>query len=694
MKRDYNMKHTWVRILLVLQCFLLAAPLSANLLDNPGFEQDFQSWNDWGNSFIETTSVHSGAKAARIGTTQGGRAQQVFGLVPGTQYTMCAWSRVDAVTNLSWMGVNVYDAAVTLIDNHQWTVAWTTWQQNSVTFTYPANGNYVDVWVWTDTTTAPTFVDDFTLVAGATCAGGNAPPSAAFSTSTSGLEATFSDASTDGDGSVVAWSWDFGDGNVSSAQHPVHLYAAAGTYSVQLTVTDNEGATGNTSQNVTVPASTAAANFPFPQHVDYAPGTISPDHRSQAQMDNDVRAFYDYWKANFLVSAGTSSGGKPMYRVTFGSGNPGSTVSEGMGFGMIIVATMAGYDPLAKDYFDGLWEFVKEHPSSGDPRLMDWQVPEASGDSSAFDGDADIAYGLLLADAQWGSAGAVNYAADAANLIAGIKDSTIGPASFLPMLGDWVNPAGSPHNQYTPRSSDFMPGHFRAYGRATGDTSWDQVVTNVQAVIDSIQANHSPVTGLLPDFIVDADTTPQPAPPGFLEGANDGHYNYNAGRDPWRLGADALLNNDATSMAQARKIANWINSSTGGNPANIQAGYQLNGTPLDSYFTTFFAAPFGVAAMTEPALQPFLNATYDAVYNTQEDYYSDSVNLLSLLVMSNNFWDPTTIADNGLEVISWVPVYAIPQAQAAAQADFGACDAADGLSRIGLQFWTPNNDGT
>ncbi|MCQ3980590.1 MAG: hypothetical protein DPW09_44850, partial [Anaerolineae bacterium] len=64
-------------------------------------------------------------------------------------------------------------------------------------------------------------------------------------------------------------------------------------------------------------------------------------------------------------------------------------------------------------------------------------------------------------------------------------------------------------------------------------------------------------------------------------------------------------------------------------------------TPLANYFTTFFAAPLGVAAMTVPTQQTWLNAIYDAVHNTQEDYYEDSVTLLCLLVMTGNYWDPS-----------------------------------------------------
>ena len=48
----------------------------------------------------------------------------------------------------------------------------------------------------------------------------------------------------------------------------------------------------------------------------------------------------------------------------------------------------------------------------------------------------------------------------------------------------------------------------------------------------------------------------------------------------------------------------------------------------------------------------------------------------------------------GLQVIGWVPPYAISQCQAAVTADFGAFDAKDGLTRVGLQFWVPRADGT
>ncbi|MEO6366203.1 MAG: proprotein convertase P-domain-containing protein, partial [Luteimonas sp.] len=86
-------------------------------------------------------------------------------------------------------------------------------------------------------------------------AGGNAPPVANFTSSINGLTVTFTDASTDSDGSIAARSWAFGDGTTSTATNPVKTYAAAGTYNVTLTVTDNQGATNARTASLSVGSS-------------------------------------------------------------------------------------------------------------------------------------------------------------------------------------------------------------------------------------------------------------------------------------------------------------------------------------------------------------------------------------------------------------------------------------------------------
>ncbi|RLG56411.1 MAG: hypothetical protein DRN83_04185 [Hadesarchaea archaeon] len=88
----------------------------------------------------------------------------------------------------------------------------------------------------------------------------NNPPVADFSYSPSSPTVDdvvmFVDMSTDIDGTIISWSWDFGDGSTSTLQNPTHQYSVAGTYTVTLTVFDNDGATDNTSQNITVSEAT------------------------------------------------------------------------------------------------------------------------------------------------------------------------------------------------------------------------------------------------------------------------------------------------------------------------------------------------------------------------------------------------------------------------------------------------------
>lgn len=80
----------------------------------------------------------------------------------------------------------------------------------------------------------------------------NKAPVAAFTFTTSGLTANFTDGSTDNDGTIVSRNWNFGNSTTSTATNPSCTYAAAGTYTVQLTVTDNGGLTANVSKSVTV----------------------------------------------------------------------------------------------------------------------------------------------------------------------------------------------------------------------------------------------------------------------------------------------------------------------------------------------------------------------------------------------------------------------------------------------------------
>ena len=81
----------------------------------------------------------------------------------------------------------------------------------------------------------------------------NQAPSASFTFGCTELACGFDGSgSSDSDGSIASYAWNFGDGNNGAGVSPSHTFGSGGTYSVTLLVTDNVGATGATSQNVTV----------------------------------------------------------------------------------------------------------------------------------------------------------------------------------------------------------------------------------------------------------------------------------------------------------------------------------------------------------------------------------------------------------------------------------------------------------
>jgi PKD repeat protein len=81
-------------------------------------------------------------------------------------------------------------------------------------------------------------------------------PVASFSTATNLLDVTFTDQTTN---APVTWMWDFGDSQTSTAQNPVHSYAAAGTYTICLVATNDCGYADTTCTSVTVCGQLVAA---------------------------------------------------------------------------------------------------------------------------------------------------------------------------------------------------------------------------------------------------------------------------------------------------------------------------------------------------------------------------------------------------------------------------------------------------
>lgn len=380
--------------------------------------------------------------------------------------------------------------------------------------------------------------------------------------------------------------------------------------------------------------------MPFPQHVNYAKGSIKPNHISRVRLDQLTLDFYNQWKKRY-IKQGCQAG---EYFVWFERKGTKQCVSEGQGYGMIITALMAGADPSAKTTYDGLYKYYKAHPGNH-PYLMAWAQEKDCIDvdkSSATDGDMDIAYSLLLANRQWGSKGNINYLKEARNMIAAIMQHEINPHTFSILLSDAIEYDSKDY--YDTRSSDFMPAHFKAFKNATGDAKWGKVTDNGYKLFGYMQQSYSEDAGLIPDFIRHINKNPEPAHSNYLESPHDGDYNYNACRVPWRVATDYLLTGDPRAKAINDKINHWIRETTQNKPDNISAGYTLAGNDIKNrYFEALsFIGPFAVSAMVDKRNQQWLNDVWDYLINFKlkdYDYYDNSIKLLNMIVLSGNYWE-------------------------------------------------------
>ena len=140
----------------------------------------------------------------------------------------------------------------------------------------------------------------------------NQNPVAAFTSTSNALVLSVNgSASSDPDGTVASYAWNFGDGGTATGATATHTYATPGTYTVGLTVTDNLGATNATSQQVTV---TPANQNPVAAFT-ATPGPLSVavDGSTSSDPDGTVASFA--W--NF-GDGGTATGATATHTYTAG----------------------------------------------------------------------------------------------------------------------------------------------------------------------------------------------------------------------------------------------------------------------------------------------------------------------------------------------------------------------------------------
>jgi endo-1,4-beta-D-glucanase Y len=395
------------------------------------------------------------------------------------------------------------------------------------------------------------------------------------------------------------------------------------------------------------PPEPVEAKRPFPQSQPPGEKLLRPNHVTQDDINQVITAYYQKWKERFFIPEDEPDRSFIVCRSTrHRLGYRLMATSEGQGFGMLIMALIYPHDPFAKQNFDALFEFCKAHPSLNSASLMSWQAQAnaflPSLLDSATDGDMDIAYALLLADQQWGSDGKIDYLAEAKKIIKALEKECVHHTSHHMLLGNWVKDNRPTYYNGT-RSSDFMPGHFLAFAEVGNQPLWQQIYQRERDLLLAFSEAHSPETGFLPDFLVDLNDTPRSAPPGYLEREDDSHFGFNACRLPLRMGIGYLHSGDPSLLPLLKRNSHWVEKATHGKPEDIAAGYTLTGETLQKGSSMAFTAPLAVAAACCPDSQMWLNALWDELVSQPVDnnsYYASTLQLLSMLALSGNWWDP------------------------------------------------------
>jgi endo-1,4-beta-D-glucanase Y len=367
------------------------------------------------------------------------------------------------------------------------------------------------------------------------------------------------------------------------------------------------------------PQNTAGAAFPYPQ------GHPSTYCAFPIYNTDIVAQAYTNWKTAFFD-------GTKIVRPENGN----DTVSEGIGYGMLIAVFMND-QPM----FDALWTFAKSKPDG--KGLMTWCVPSGmanscSGSGSATDGDEDMAYALLMATKQWSGG---TYSTDAMTLIKAILTHDV--SGNILEGGDGFNNA----NELDP--SYFAPSYYRAFAAfdSADSSAWMGVLNESYTIL----AAASGPDGLVPNWVNTSG-----AGISSVDATNGPYYGYDSCRIPFRVGMDYCINGEARAQTYAGLIgAFYASKSTATSLSGINDGYTTAaanppGTVGDYAAGMAFTGPAGVVAMAA-GLAPLRDIAYLTLraQTTQGamkvsgafSYFNASWGVLSLMALSGNFWDMT-----------------------------------------------------
>jgi endoglucanase len=375
----------------------------------------------------------------------------------------------------------------------------------------------------------------------------------------------------------------------------------------------------------------------FPANKTFSYGIMAANRNSQDALDS-----YNTWKTNFVEACNNG-----RFRVKFD--NVAETVSEGIGYGMLLTAYKGD-----KTTFDGLWNYYKDNRNGNG--VMNWKINGCSGtngQNGATDAEVDAAMALIVADYQWGSTGAINYKTDAKALILAMKNHEVEAGSYVLKPGDMFGGSNLTNASY------FAPGYFRAFGVYTADTTfWNNVAAKCHTIINNNLTQNNAAGGLVSDWCQASGAYSNDSSGYVNQGKT---YKYDAARTPWRIAVDYVWYGNNDAKIYSKKCSDFVRVTLGGT-ANVKDGYNQDGSLNGQWHNATFVGAFASAAMAG-GNQAHMDASYTDLKNINEpnSYFNHTLKTLYMFLLSGNFYLPptATLANESFE-INTLPVTVFP----------------------------------
>jgi len=353
-----------------------------------------------------------------------------------------------------------------------------------------------------------------------------------------------------------------------------------------------------------------AVNFPYPQETSYGNGTINA---TSANASANLKTKFTNFLRDFYEESGN------LARIKFDDKN--YTVSEGIGYGMIMMVYFSDNSTSYQSNFDKLWEYYKKWPNQNG--LMNWKIEgfsRVNQMNAATDAEFDVAAALIMAHYQFGDQ---KYLTDAGSLVAKIRQYEM-ETNGLHKPGDNWNSKRNP--------SYVSPAAFELFKDVDQASFWSTALTRNYTLLKN---NQNSTTGLPSDWCNDNGNP-----------VDNNDFGYDASRAPWRWAWANAWYGHEDAKTLLGKLAPWVNNKTPSGingPLNISSG---NGGNCCSNST--FLGPLTNALSYSSDYQTKMNSFWDALMGkSNEAYFSAAMQLITALLASGNMPNLKALKEGG-----------------------------------------------